>query len=207
MIRSMFGGRIADEAAAAAKLLAHWHAQGWVLRVRRGLYLPVPLGVTSPSGWTGGAWVIGQEEAERLARQHRLVDGGDLMGEGLHHRGVHREDRVKEVREPNPVRLRHEAEEVPVAVEAPGSTLLDHVEPGLVVAVEELVRDLPGRVLVGEFQGFRSEPLDVHDCDEAVGQNAANGCVRLEVFESGHRNSMESPYLDRSFPVSRSSAS
>ncbi len=29
-----------------------------MLRVRRGLYLPVPLGVTSPSGWTGDPWVI-----------------------------------------------------------------------------------------------------------------------------------------------------
>jgi predicted transcriptional regulator of viral defense system len=29
--------------AAAAKLLARWHGQGWITRVRRGLYAPVPL--------------------------------------------------------------------------------------------------------------------------------------------------------------------
>src|SRR5208282_574449 len=28
--------------AAAAKLLARWHEQGWITRVRRGLYVPVP---------------------------------------------------------------------------------------------------------------------------------------------------------------------
>lgn len=41
-----------------AKLLAHWHAQGWLVRVRRGLYLPVPLGVRSPSSWVGDAWAV-----------------------------------------------------------------------------------------------------------------------------------------------------
>lgn len=43
---------------AAAKLLAHWRAQGWVVRVRRGLYLPVPLGASARGGWTGDVWVI-----------------------------------------------------------------------------------------------------------------------------------------------------
>jgi len=31
------------ERAAAAKLLARWHQQGWLKRIRRGLYAPVPL--------------------------------------------------------------------------------------------------------------------------------------------------------------------
>ena len=41
-----------------AKLLAHWHTQGWLLRIRRGLYLPVPLGVSSPSGWVADPWTV-----------------------------------------------------------------------------------------------------------------------------------------------------
>ena len=41
-----------------AKLLAHWQAQGWVVRVRRGLYLPVPLGANARAGWTGDVWTI-----------------------------------------------------------------------------------------------------------------------------------------------------
>lgn len=44
--------------ASTAKLLAHWHAQGWLLRVRRGLYVPVPLGVSSPSGWVEDPWGV-----------------------------------------------------------------------------------------------------------------------------------------------------
>ena len=59
-----------DEAAAllgldgvrAAKLLAHWSSQGWVRRLRRGLYLLIPLEATSPDDWSADPWVI----AERL---------------------------------------------------------------------------------------------------------------------------------------------
>lgn len=43
---------------ATAKLLAHWESQGWMVRVRRGLYLPVPLGVSAPAKWTGDPWAI-----------------------------------------------------------------------------------------------------------------------------------------------------
>ncbi len=59
-----------DEAAAllgfdrvrAAKLLAHWSSQGWVRRLRRGLYLLIPLEATSPNDWSADPWII----AERL---------------------------------------------------------------------------------------------------------------------------------------------
>ncbi|MGH2374476.1 MAG: type IV toxin-antitoxin system AbiEi family antitoxin domain-containing protein [bacterium] len=44
--------------ASTAKLLAHWRAQGWLVRIRRGLYLPVPLGVSAPATWTGDPWVV-----------------------------------------------------------------------------------------------------------------------------------------------------
>ena len=38
---------------AAAKTLARWQAQGWLKRVRRGLYAPVPL-ASSPSDQVPG---------------------------------------------------------------------------------------------------------------------------------------------------------
>jgi predicted transcriptional regulator of viral defense system len=41
-----------------AKLLAHWHTQGWLVRLRRGLYLPVPLGVSEPRKWGGDPWAV-----------------------------------------------------------------------------------------------------------------------------------------------------
>lgn len=39
----------------AAQKLARWRAQGWVTRIRRGLYVVVPLGA-SAAAWTADAW-------------------------------------------------------------------------------------------------------------------------------------------------------
>lgn len=46
----------------AAKLLARWASQGWLARVRRGLYVPVPLEAQSPDVALEDAWLV----AERL---------------------------------------------------------------------------------------------------------------------------------------------
>ena len=43
---------------ATARLLAQWHMRGWLVRVRRGLYLAVPLGVIRPAGWTEDPWIV-----------------------------------------------------------------------------------------------------------------------------------------------------
>ncbi len=67
-----------------------------------------------------GAGVVGEQEAQRLARQHRLVDGGDLVRQRLDDGGVDRQHRVEEVGEANAVGLGDQAEEGAVAVEAPG---------------------------------------------------------------------------------------
>lgn len=48
----------------AAKLLAHWARQGWTRRLRRGLYLLVPLEATSPEDWSEDAWLV----ADRVFR-------------------------------------------------------------------------------------------------------------------------------------------
>jgi hypothetical protein len=45
---------------------------------------------------------------------------------------------------------------------------------------------IAGRVLVGQLQRFRPEPLHAHNRDERIRQDAAHGCVGLEVFESAH---------------------
>ena len=93
-----------------------------------------------------GAGIVGEQEAQRLARQHRLVDRGDLVRQRIHERGVDREHRIEEVREADAVRLGDEAEERAVAVEAPRAARLDDLEARLVVAVEDLVGDAAVRV-------------------------------------------------------------
>ena len=95
------------------------------------------------------------------------------MWERFHQRGVHREHRVKQVREPDALCLRDEPEERAIAIEAPRPPNLDYLETRLVVTVDQLAGDPAGGVLVGELDGVRAVPLDVDDRGEAVGSDAA----------------------------------
>ncbi len=42
----------------AAKKLARWATQGWLRRVRRGLYIPVPVDALNPGAWTEDGLVL-----------------------------------------------------------------------------------------------------------------------------------------------------
>ena len=90
------------------------------------------------------------------------------------------------MRQADALRLGDEPEEAAVAVEAPRAALFSDLEPRLVVAVEQLVGDLAGRIFVGQFERFRAEPLHADDGDEAIRQDASHGGVGLEVFELAH---------------------
>lgn len=46
------------DAQAAAMKLARWAEQGWLRRVRRGMYIAVPVDAENPKAWTEGALVI-----------------------------------------------------------------------------------------------------------------------------------------------------
>ena len=85
--------------------------------------------------------------------------------------------------EANPLRLGDQAEQRAVAVEAPGSPDFDDFEPGLVVAVQQLVGDAAGRRLVSQFECLGAEPLDADHRDEAVGQNPAHRGPGLEILQ------------------------
>jgi hypothetical protein len=76
---------------------------------------------------------------------------------------------------------------VSIAVKAPRATLCRHLDPGLIVPIEQLVGDLATGVFVGEFEGFGAKPLRVDDGDEAIWQDALDGGVRSEIFELAHR--------------------
>lgn len=46
------------DARVAARKLAHWAEQGWLRRVRRGLYIPVPVEAERPESWSQDAMVV-----------------------------------------------------------------------------------------------------------------------------------------------------
>ena len=133
-----------------------------------------------------GAGVVGQQETQRLPRQHGLVHGRDLVGQRIDHRRVHRQHRIEEVRQSDALRLGDQAEERAVAVEAPGPALLDDFDARLVVAIEQFVRHLAGRRLVGEFERLGAEPLHADHRDQGIRQDAAQRSVGLKLFELAH---------------------
>ena len=125
--------------------------------------------------------VVGEQEPQRLPRQHRLVDSGNLVGQRFDERSVDRQDRVKQVREPNPLCLGDQPEEGPIAVEAPrASGLLYQLQARLVVSGEELAANPAIQCLISQFERVRSIPLGADNRDGAVRQNATDGSLRLE---------------------------
>ena len=64
-----------------------------------------------------GAGIVGEQEAQRLARQHLAVDGRDLVRQRLDLRGADREVGVEEMGEPDAVSLGGEPEQVAVGIE------------------------------------------------------------------------------------------
>ena len=70
----------------------------------------------------------------------------------------------------------------PSPVEAPGATLLDGLDTGLVVPVQEFVGDLARRRFVGELHCGVAEPPDADHCDRTVSEDALHGCVYRKIF-------------------------
>ena len=77
-------------------------------------------------------------------------------GKRIDDRGVHREHRVEQMGEADAMCLGHEAEEGSITVETPRPPALDDLEPRLVVPVEQLVGDLPGRPSCRSVQALPS---------------------------------------------------
>lgn len=96
----------------------------------------------------------------------------------------------------DPVRLGYEAEEVPIAVEAPGSALLDDLKARFIITVEKCVGNLAAGVLESQLERIRTEPLYGYDRNLTVREDAANSSVGLKVFEPAHsRSAMASTAL------------
>ena len=92
-------------------------------------------------------------------------DGRDLVRQWLHERGVHRQNRIEEMREPDAVSLCNEAERSAVAVEAPWTPNFDDFEAWFVVSVEDLVRHTAAGTAVHECECVAPVPSDADDCD------------------------------------------
>lgn len=59
-IEDLFG----IERSKASRLLAHWASKGWLTRIRRGLYITVPLGAEDPKTRSEDPWIVANKVFE-----------------------------------------------------------------------------------------------------------------------------------------------
>jgi len=132
------------------------------------------------------AGVVCEQETQRLTHQHFAVHRGDLMRQWFDEGSMNREERIEKMREANAVRFGDKAKERAIAVETPRATCGDNLQHRLAVTVEQFVAQVPGIVLLGQFDRVRAKPLDIHHCDGTGWQNAFGRCAALEIFEPCH---------------------
>ena len=99
---------------------------------------------------------------------------------------MHGEDGVKEVRQPNTVRLGHQPKKIAFAVETPRTSLLNDLHAWLIMPIQKLVGHLAGWRLVGQLQRLGTEPLNAYNRGESIRQDAAHGSVGRQFFELTH---------------------
>ena len=85
--------------------------------------------------------IIGQQEAERLAVQHRPIHRGQLVRQGLDLGRVNGEIGIEEMRHANAKRFRGQAEQSTVAVEREAAARRDLAQPRLVATIENPVAE------------------------------------------------------------------
>ena len=130
-----------------------------------------------------GAGVVGEQETQRLAREHRFIDRGDLVRQRIHLRGLHRQERVEEVRQRDALRFRRELEQFAVAVEGPGPLFLGRFEPLLVLPEEQSFADGSLPVAEDDRGGVRAVAFDADDGRRAAAGEPPDRGVRDQVFE------------------------
>ena len=83
------------------------------------------------------------------------------MWERLDPRGVERKVRIEQVRETDAVGLRDEPQQVAVPVEGPGPAGRDHLEPRLVIAINDAIARRTRIVLESDLDRLVAEPFDL----------------------------------------------
>ena len=107
------------------------------------------------------AGIVGQQEPQRAAGQHLVVDGLDLVGEGVDVAGLGGQVGVEKVGEPDAHGLGGQHEQGRVGVERPGPPALGDLQPVLAGPVDQLPVHVAALVLVGEVDRPRPDPLGV----------------------------------------------
>ena len=107
--------------------------------------------------------IVGQDEPQRLARQHRLVHRRDLVRQRLHVRGVDGHHRVEQVGEADAQRFGSQLEGLAVSGEGPGAGCGGLSQGRFVVPEQHPLTDNPRRGAEHEGDGILPAGRYGHD--------------------------------------------
>ncbi len=96
------------------------------------------------------------------------------------------QQRIEEIREPNPISLRDKAKQGSIALEAPGATGFDHLQTWFIISVEQNLTHPTRGIPVSELQGVRAEPADAHHANMRIGKDSSYPGVRSQIFKPRH---------------------
>jgi hypothetical protein len=82
--------------------------------------------------------------------------------------------------------LRHEPEQMPVAIKTPGASVFQDLQALLVMPVEKFVCDAAGRRFVCQLKSLRAKPLHADDGYDLIRENSPDRGGWLEIFEASH---------------------
>ncbi len=133
-----------------------------------------------------GAGIVGEQEAQRLARQHLAVDRGDLVRQRLDQRGRQRQVGIEQIGEPDALRLGCQPEQVAITAERPRPSRSSQLERRLVAAVDQPVANRSARLLERDLDRLVAEPLDLDDLRRSAGHQAAHGRSGDQLLEVAH---------------------
>src|ERR1051326_5508453 len=105
---------------------------------------------------------------------------------------MHGQHWIKQMCKTDPMRLGNEPKQSPIAIEAPGSTQLNNLNPRLVVTVEKFIRHLTGRRLICQLNCGGAEPLNGHDSHQTIRENAFYRRIGEQSFQFAHENKGDS---------------
>ncbi len=133
-----------------------------------------------------GARIVGEEEAERLPRQHFAVDRRNLMRQRIDQTGVDRQIGVEKVGQLDTIGLCHQPQQGAVGIERPRPSALFDFEAMLVVPVENRFGDNTVVIAVDDADRLIADPVHGQDLCRLCRGDAPHRRAVPDLLESRH---------------------
>ena len=132
-----------------------------------------------------GARIVREQEAQRLARQHLAVDGGDLVRQRLDLRSADGQVGIEQMGEPDAIGLGGQPQQAAVGIERVAATRFHELEAALLAAIDKAFADSAVDPK-DEVRGIGAETRDLDDLRDPSGIETAQARSGLDVLECTH---------------------